>query len=113
MGLGLKTHVLEEDKEPLGRGTEVESGSRNTQSPNTQPLLLAQGHSGSVCSASSVRLHGACLCGRSLSLPCQPLKEMLNFGEETAEEGKEGKAGGTRRRGESTPRRKAEEYGFT
>ena len=62
MGLGLKTHVLEEDKEPLGRGTEVESGSRNTQSPNTQPLLLAQGHSGSVCSVSSVHLHGACLC---------------------------------------------------
>ena len=31
---------------------------------------------------------------------------MLNLGEEKAEEGKEGKAGGTRRRGESTPRRR-------
>ena len=41
MGLGLRTHVLEEDKGPLGRETEVKSGSPNTQSPNTQCLLLA------------------------------------------------------------------------
>lgn len=36
VGLSLRTHVLEEDKGPWGRETEVQSGS-----PNTQPLLLA------------------------------------------------------------------------
>ena len=41
MGLGLRTHVLEEDKGPLDREMEVKSGSPNTQPLNTQPLLLA------------------------------------------------------------------------
>lgn len=41
VGLSLRTHVLEEDKGPRGRETEVKSGSPSTQSPNTQPLLLA------------------------------------------------------------------------
>lgn len=97
MGLGLEDTCTGGGQGALRQGNEVESGRRNTSPQNTQPLPLAQGHSGSVsCSGSSVRLHGACLLGSVASVsPSLPgLKEMLNFGEEKAEEGKEGKAGG-------------------